>query len=1053
MSVQDDLLTPSVLIHRAGVAVENVITPAVSLDSEPLRIEAFQTPERLPYKKAVHAAGYRPVKFPFRWGPAWSTTWFRVSGRVPRRWSGGCVALHVVSNGEAQVWIDAEPYQGISPYHSRIPLMERCRGGEAVDLYLEAAANQLLGSLQGVPPDHGDEPALITKVELIRMDAAALRFAVDLAFAAELLAVSQDLLDGSRNWGGSTAPALMSPDARRLARALDDALNGLREHDLCGTLPAAHQRLRAALRAPKSAAATECRAVGHSHIDVAWLWPLAETRRKCARTFSSMLRHMERDPDFVYVQSQAQVYAFVEQDYPALARQIERRVREGRWEAAGGMWVEADCNLASGESLVRQLLHGIRFFRDRYGTRGDHRYLWLPDLFGYSAALPQIMLHCGLDTFFTQKISWNETNRFPHTTFWWRGIDGSRVLSHFFPTDNYNGQVTPRELLRGDYNNQQSDLIPFWMNPVGYGDGGGGPNIEILNRVRTAARAPLLPRVRYQLPGAFSGDLHRAAGKRALPSWQGELYLELHRGTLTTHALVKQRNRLAELGLRETELWNFLAWGGSSRYPAAALDRLWKNVLLHQFHDILPGSSISAVYTDTHRDYDDILQELTERRENAFAVLAARFSPPPAMKRPYAVFNAAENMRDGVVSLPDGSRSRAAGAELVYVSGVPGMGASLFEGKAAQTLPDGVAPVTATSRTLDNGIVRVRLDAAGRVCSLVRKANGREMAVAGNPMNQLVLYADRPNRWDAWDINRHYLKMGDAVTAPARMRRLDRGPLRATIETRRSLGTASEIVQRIQLDAGSPRVDFVTWVKWREKHCLLRVLHPVEVVSDTAIFEIQFGHVRRATHVNTSWENARFEAPAHTWMDLSERGSGVALLNNAKYGHSCIENVMGLSLLRAPRMPDESADVGDHVFTYSLMPHDGDPLADGVVEQARDLNQPLRVFPVARAANRSGKPAPDDERFVLRSCALPAGISAACFKKAEDSDELVVRLVEVAGRRRTVDIPWFLPVKSVSAIDALEQPTRLFRVRYDARRRVASVPFTPFAIRTLKLTL
>ncbi len=1055
MNAIHDPLTPAVVIERVGVVVRRILRPAMLPEREPLRLSVMKIDERLPYAKAAAAKSYRTVTTPYRWGPQWSTAWLRVGGRVPRHWSGKAVVLHVDFNGEALIWRGGLPYHGVSPYHTRIPLLDRCRGGESINLMVEAAANHLFGQLRDVPTDMQSEPALLSTLEMAVMDPMVVAFCVDLNFAADLLNVSRDLLNPAREWGGFTPPMLSSPETRRLAGALDAVLNGLREHDLAGTLPIAHRRLRDALRVAPTASRTTSCVTGHSHIDVAWLWPLAETRRKCSRTFSTMLRHMERDPDFVYLQSQAQLYAYVEQDYPALMRQIDQRVREGRWEAGGGMWVEADCNLASGESLIRQLLHGIRFWRHRFGAQYRSRYLWLPDVFGYTAALPQILKHCGLDTFFTQKISWNETNRFPHTTFWWRGIDGSSVLSHFFPTDNYNGTAMPHEIVRGDFNNQQSDLIPFWLNPVGHGDGGGGPTAEILQRIKTAAQAPLLPRVRYQLPGAFSDDLHRAAQNCSLPVWQGELYLELHRGTLTTQAQLKQCNRLAELALRETELWSYLAWGGSSGYPASGLDRLWKSVLLQQFHDVLPGSSISAVNQDSRRDYAALLLELTQQRAVALARLTSGLPVPAGMREPYAVFNAAEHSRDGVVMLPSPPRrargSTTSAPRLTYVSKVPGLGAKVFDA-AATGLPAGVEPVKATARTLDNGVIRVVLDAAGRVRSLIRKTDGREAVAEGQPLNQFVLYSDRPNQWDAWDINRHYLNMGDAITTRATMQLIEKGPLRAIIEVRRPLGVASQMVQHIRLDAAASRLDFVTWIRWGEEHRLLRVLHPVDVLSDFATYEIQFGYVRRATHCNTSWDGARFESCAHTWMDLSENGFGLALLNDAKYGHSCLGNVMGLSLLRSPRQPDEKTDIGDHEFTYSLMPHGGDPIGGGVPAEARALNQPLHVEPVAKAASRNAN-AKISDAGALHPFVVPAGIRVECFKKAEDSAKLVVRFVEVAGSRRMALIQWRIPIKSILAVDALEQPTNLFKAWLDRKKNIVKIPFGAFSIRTLLVEL
>lgn len=815
-------------------------------------------------------------------------------------------------------------------------------------------------------------------------------------------------------------------------------------------------------------------ATGHAHLDVAWLWPLWRTRQKVAHTVANALHLMDRYPDYRFSMSQPQVYAFLKRDDPELYARLKARAAEGRFETVGMMWLEVDCNLAGGESLVRQLTFGARFFAEEFGE--VNHVVWLPDVFGYSAALPQLMRGCGISCFMTTKISWNQSNRMPVDTFRWRGIDGAEVLAHFLtatadpvrhPADpqsyTYNGNMTAGEV-SGLWNHyRQKDINNELLYLYGYGDGGGGPTEGMLEAARVFGNLPAFPRVAQGRADEYFERLYkRLWNDPRLPTWAGELYLEYHRGTYTSQARIKQANRAAELLYREAEWLN--AWAhllGADNHQSD-LNEGWRLILLNQFHDVLPGSSIAPVYVESHAQYAHVQEVGHEVRATATGYLLsnqqAEENTRPAT---IAVFNSLPWDRVDAVSIPLSIVQSAPdlfsanGDELTQVvEELSGEQAILVEVDAPSygygvVSPDNLAhhrqasrssaQLKVTRNSLQNDELRLELDDNGEVASLYDLKRGREIVAEGGRANQLIAYEDRPLHWDAWDIDVFYREKPYPVNTVQDWRVVEEGPVRAAIEITRRLGE-SVIQQHICLWRASRRVDFVTEVDWQERQTLLRALFPLRINAMRATCEIQFGAVERPTHRNTSWDQARFEVCAHRWVDLSEGDYGVALLNDGKYGHSLHDNVLGLSLLKGAIFPDPDADRGLHRFTYSLLPHAGDWRAGQVVRRAYELNAPLRAVPLTSAPGpgRVSFLSTDNDHIVVET-----------VKVAEDGDGLIVRLYEAHNQRGHATIRFERAVRSAEETDLLERPTG----QVEADGNMISFEVRPFEVKTFRVRL
>jgi alpha-mannosidase len=1006
--------------------------------SHPLSAEYTHDPEPILFRD-LHRRAWTPIILGERWGGAWESAWFRFSGQVPRDWRDGEVCALIDTASEALVFsADGVPFAGLTsreqmsdPLWRKGLVLLRQKAGERVELLVEAAANAMFG--------YTAECRLReARLVLLRRDRWDLWH--DMHFLLDLWETLPD----------------DHPRRARIMHVLNAVMN-LWSDGGPENVRACRMMLSGQLSRQANASAHRVSAIGHAHIDVAWLWPLRETVRKTARTFATALRMMEEYPGYVFGASQAQLYEFVKNHYPELYRKVKERVTQGRWEVQSAMWVEADTNLAGGESLVRQLLFGKRFSRREFGV--DVQVLWLPDVFGYSGALPQLMQLAGVRYFMTQKLCWNQYNKFPYHTFRWEGIDGTAAFAHFPPADTYNGNARPQELAYGTRNFSQKDRTDRWLYVFGVGDGGGGPGRHHLEFIKRAADCEDLPRVTQEPAATFFKRAEQTI--QDLPVWRGELYFECHRGTLTTQAYNKKMNRWCEALLRDIEL---LAVSSGGAYPRERINALWKIVLLNQFHDILPGSSITWVYRDSREQYERVRTEgtalLSEIMEGIARSVAGR-APGAA----YLVCNTYGWDVDTCVALP--SEGSAPGGIVLDAYGRPLPVQRIVAPGAGQlltriTLPaagcvvlrvvtDGSSTrtpsstVTAGDRFLENEHLRVEFNDSGDIVSIWDKEHRRQVLASGKAGNVLALYEDKPASFiDSWDIDAFYREKEPLYPRLLSMEVIARGPIKAAVLQRRSV-SGSAIEQEIALYAGSRRIEFDTRVDWHEHQKMLRVSFPVAVFCDEARCEIQFGHVRRPTIRNTSWDQAKFEVAVHRWVDLSEPDYGVALLNDCKYGCRVLDNVLDLNLLRSAHTQDPEADIGTHRFRYALLPHAGDLPHSPVIREAYVFNAPPRVHRAAVHPSDGGDGAVIAPLFSVDR----PNIIVETVKRAEDSEDIVVRLYEAHGSRTEAVFVWRDRLSRAVIADLMEDDIEQLDI--EEGRRIVLL-FRPFEIKTVKLT-
>lgn len=799
-------------------------------------------------------------------------------------------------------------------------------------------------------------------------------------------------------------------------------------------------------------------AVGHAHIDVAWLWTLGQTRHKTRRTFSNVMSLMQQFPDFRFTQSQPQLYDYIRQNAPALFEQIQARVEDGRWELTGGMWVEADCNLSGAESLARQFLLGRTFFREHFGTGQDTPILWLPDVFGYAWNLPQLIKQAGLEYFFTIKIGWNQYNKLPYDSFWWQGLDGTRVLTHFstsqraevdFPA-TYNAAANPSETLGTWQHFQQKEHQHTLLMSYGYGDGGGGPTREMLENISRLGEFPAMPRLVSGKAIDFFRQMEAEAGA-TLPTWNGELYLEYHRGTYTTQSRNKRANRKSEFLLHDTE---FLAAFAASldsnyRYPTADLRQAWQVVCLHQFHDIIPGSSITPVYTESMVVYAALEETATALRNTAIAVIGQQVGGD------VLVINPTSFEVNGLALWPEplatDEHLETGDGRTLFTQTTPngtwiGTGPLAPYSVSALRRVAGPAPMIKSALSvspthLENALLRVELNADGDIIRIFDKIHGREVLPAGHIANQLQAFEDRPLNWDAWDIDIYYDDKQWLAEPAESVRVVEGGPLRVALEIKRRI-LNSTFTQTLALTHNAPQLDIETVMDWHERHILLKAAFPVDVLTPAATYEIQWGHVQRPTHRNTSWDWARFETCAQKWVDLSEGDYGVSLLNDCKYGHDIRANIIRISLLRSPVSPDPTADQGQHRFSYSLLPHAGS-VGQPTIAAAYALNNPVLAVTNPTAT------APAIVPPLLQS--NRPNIIIETIKQAEDGRGLIVRCYESLRQRSTVTLTTGFTIQAAWRCNLLEDDQAPIEITSDGQR--VQVAFHPFEIITLRLIL
>ncbi|MCP3967849.1 MAG: alpha-mannosidase [Lentisphaerae bacterium] len=898
---------------------------------------------------------------------------------MPAEWVGERVVAQLNIGGEGLVFnpggtplraITNNSIFQINFLRDVVPLFEKAKGGEKIDLWVDCAANNYLGLNSEFHPrldsdtPEGHMVANVTSLRLCIQDEEVWQLMVDVEVALSLMTTYDEKHYRYRQ-------ILMN-----LNKVFDIYSNNVKN------AAAARKYLKEEFFSKHANdSALNVAAVGHAHIDTGWLWPVRETIRKCGRTFANQLALIKEYPGYVFGASQPQHYQFTKDHYPELYGQIKQAVANGTWEPQGGMWVEADCNLISGESMIRQFLYGKNFFMDEFGF--DVKNLWLPDVFGYSAAMPQIIKGCGCDYFITQKISWNIYNKFPHHTFNWRGIDGSEVLTHFPPEDTYNAMILPEEMVPGQDKFQEADTVNEFISLFGIGDGGGGPRRDYIERAHRMANLEGCPKVKMGRSDEFLERLNSFRDK--LSTWSGELYLEKHQGTLTTQAGVKKRNRQLEYLLKHVEfIYSCLPY---AEYPDAEMDKNWKLLLINQFHDIIPGSSIARVYKEAHEQYDEIFASCNQLLESAAGQLFETSSDSMVMFNPLGcAFNGPVELPEGWTgascngtSLPAQQEGNAVVAEV----SIPAYSFISIEKK-----EEAAEKSTCCKKdlVLENDFIRYEFDSNGRLIHAIDKEVDHELIKPGEHANVLSVYNDVPVEYDAWDVDISYetMYMEDAIGISS-SKTID-GKLRQILGFELKISN-STIKQQVVLGQGK-RLDFKTEIEWDEDHRMLRTRFPFNVNTSEATFDIQYGFIKRFSERNTSWDIARYEVPAHRYSDISDSQYGIALLNDCKYGHSAHGNVLEINLLRAPKFPDFNADQGHHEFTYSLLPHTGGLQESNVINNAAILNQPPLRFEGFKAG-KSTLP-----------CTIEAEhISMEVLKKAEKEDCLIIRLVETHGQR------------------------------------------------------
>ena len=981
---------------------------------------------------------YRPVAEGESWGVDWQSGWFHLTGQVPGSWSGE-VVLRLNLGGEALVFDDkGAPVCGLTnasvyhpDYYKEVFFFEKAvKAGDRIDMWVEAAANNVLG-----PAQFNWYPHATREPYPAGHSVGTVKYMRIALFNGELRRFRNEFLQ-LWHYVEYLKRDVKNHRCRQIAKALSDALDVY-----CGNPEnaAAARRVLAPILSQKAlSSALKCTAIGHAHIDVGWLWPVRESVRKAGRTFSSQLRLMKRYPGYVFGASQPQLYQFVKDAYPALYKRIKAAVKAGTWECQGGMWVEADNNLPSGESLIRQFIHGKNFFKEEFGV--DVKNLWLPDVFGYNGNTPQIMKICGCDFFLTQKLSWNTVNKPPYNTFRWIGIDGSEVTTHFPPENNYNSLLTTWGLAVAQDRYNEAAVCGEFLSLYGMGDGGGGPQEDLVERGRLVADWEGSPKVEFGFAQPVFDRM--MACKSVLPTWHGELYFENHRGTLTTQARTKKNNRKLEQRLLQAEFINSLL--PASKYPRKELDRVCKLLLLNQFHDIIPGSSIRLVYDRAEREHAEGLKALEALIQKAGSQLLSKDSSSVTFMNTLSVdytrpLELPAAWAKGRVVGEDGaeipvqveSDGRVFGRASVPADGfltlrhVGGKGGAV-KAKRMKGL------------VLENANLRFAFDKSARMTSAVVKATGQETLSA--PGNDFLMFNDMTSTYDAWNIDQWYRgeRTSDRADSVAEVL-CEEGPVRSVLHFRLRIHD-SLIDQEVSLGADASAVEFKTAVEWKEIHKMLRVAFPTQIESLEAAYDIQYGMIRRPTHTNTSWEQVQFEVCAHRYADLSDDERGAAILNDCKYGHSVRDGVMELNLLRSSKWPDYNADQGHQEFTYAFAPHRGTLVDSSVQSDAAQLNREPWRF----------------DGYAAKALSLPIsvegqGVSIEAVKRAERSDDLIVRVVETRGRHAsaTVRLSKGCGFKRVSFTNAIEWTDDGVLSLKDGE---GSLALHPFQIVTLRLS-
>ncbi|KAL1635531.1 Glycoside hydrolase, 38 vacuolar alpha mannosidase [Neofusicoccum ribis] len=1031
------------------------ITDARASGSDHVKLHVYSPPDltRPTFKEATRH-NFRPASVGESFGPSWSTHWFRIHLTVPSELRHkNHLEFHWDANNEGLIWTeDGNPVHGLTGGGERTEwiLPDSYRDGKEHVFYIEMACNGMFGNAPGgdsIQPPNPNKYFQLHKADIvaINLDARALyidfwiigdcarEFPGDSWESHEALQICNSIIDAFIDGDGSPDSI---KEGRKIARKyLGDKVDSPAVYD-----------------GPQQAIVS---GIGHCHIDTCWLWPWAETKRKVARSWSNQCDLMERYPELRFCCSQAQQYKWLEQLYPSVYDRVKAKVKEGRFQPIGGSWVEHDTNMPSGESLVRQFLYGQRFFESHFGQRC--KTFWLPDTFGYSTQLPQICRLAGMSRFFTQKLSWNNINNFPHTTFNWVSLDGSQVICHMAPAETYTAEAHFGDVKRSVTQHKSLDQDTTSLLVFGKGDGGGGPtweHVEKLRRCRAISdTVGLLPRVKL---GDSVDDFFDRLEKKAeegtdFVTWYGELYFELHRGTYTTQANNKRNNRQSEILLHDVEYLATLATikdllkGDKStyKYPKEAIDDMWEATLLCQFHDCLPGSSIEMCYDDSDELYEKVFQTGEKLLSDALAALGFDDSSAGQV----VALNTLPWSRSEIAKLPGSSGYVLAEGD----TGVLNVKPVSSESKAS------IKEIRKDVYELTNSQYRVEIE-EGVITSLFDRAAKREVIPKGKKANQLVIFDDKPLYWQAWDVEVYHLESRKELK-PSKWTIAESGPHRVSVITETKISEKSWVKTTISLSASvndlPSYIEMESEVEWHESMKFLKVEFPVDIVNQEASYETQFGIVRRPTHYNTTWDMAKFEVCCHKWADLSESGYGVSILNDSKYGFATCGSLMRLSLLRAPKAPDAHADMGRHRIRYAILPHTG-AVGSTTVRTAFNFNHPLKYRshpdPSAIAGLLSTFKITGSDALVLDT--VKRGEDDADVSRGglptRKGRSVILRIYDSLGGRARGRIEWgSVPVKKVWKTNVLEDDGDELVVEEGG----VAVELRPFEVATFRLQL
>ncbi|GHC01673.1 alpha-mannosidase [Cerasicoccus arenae] len=976
-------------------------------------------------------ASWRPAADGLQWGGSGSSAWFRASYRVDH---GRSEPLFIAANTggcEALLWINGKPagifnhasYKNIRGNHHTLLLSQSTNTGECFEIAVEAyAGHEIVGVHPGDTPETQDayRPPYIRQfkdIVLLRRDDQVLQFVIDLHIARTL---SEALPE--RSFRKGELLAALSDVFTTVWEEPDTVEETIWRDGLCR----AAKILQSVLAKRNGDSAPRAGLIGHSHMDTAWLWTIDESIRKCARTYSNALRLMDQYPEYRFIQSSAVHADFMREHYPDIFTGIQQRAKEGRWEPNGGAWVEPDVNLSGGESLIRQFIYGQRFTQEHFDYTSDT--FWLPDTFGYTAALPQILLGCNIRYFLTTKLSWNETNSFPYDTFWWEGIDGSKIFTHFNDIHcepdpgtliNKLAGTGPKDFRTTENCVRHPDVNQARLISFGKGDGGGGPDFETLEIARRVADVDGCPRGEYTSVSAFMVELQQDA--RRAPLYCGELYVEGHRGVFTQQAAIKRLNRSAEFALRNLEYCAARTSLANISIDHERLERLWKVLLINQFHDILPGTSIPAVHDRAIRELDELVSDARAFSSELLDSLSVpeidTFSLHNSLNwtRRSGWISADLSLPDGIITqtieTPWGERRH-----ILEGLNLPPLGASAFSAISKQDASaanqKSGSPFELDGSTILTPFARLELDPAGRIASWVDLDSGRELRDSyRGPLNNLLFGEDIPAQWDNWDIDEDMERKLTPINSYGELQVVANGPLQLRLRYKVNLTGRSWLQQDMVFHSHTAQVDFETAIQWEEPHRYLGVEFPLAIHCPMARNEIQFGHLQRNTHANFAEDRARFEVSQHKWSDLSESDFGVALLNDGKYGLSVRGGKVRLSLMKGGGHPDPRGDRGFHFFTYSLLPHTGSFSVESVVRPAYELNTPILTHPGSTIADTP----------LLAYC--PPNAVVETVKPAENGDGVIVRLYDAAGGASMLELSPDENLSKMEDCNMLEEPS------------------------------